>query len=292
MADDTWTPRDLSGRVAVVVGATRGVGRGIAEVLGGCGATVYVTGRSTRTKKTFEGGSTIQDVAATVTEQGGKGVPVRCDVRSEKQMARLFDRVHRERGRIDILVSNVGWTDVSGDGNAMAMARIDRKPVEWWDANMSVGLRSHFMACRYGAGLMFQRGGLIVFTSEFPEESVEYKDVVLDARAHATKRMTQVLARQLRSKRVATVVLVPGFPRTEGILGAWEQKTDYFDGWTEEDFYARTETVHYSGRAVGALAADPDIMRRSGSVLRVFECARAYGFTDTDGRVALSLSEG
>lgn len=288
---DNWTPPDLTGRIAVVVGATRGVGRGIAEVLGQCRATVYVTGRSTRTKKTFEGGSTIQDVAETVTASGGRGIAVRCDVRSEKQMERLFAKVGREHGRIDVLVSNVGWTDVSGDGNAMAMARIDRKPVEWWDSNISVGLRSHFMSCRYGAGLMFEKGGLLVFTSELPEESVEYKDVVLDARAHATKRMTQVLARQLRSKKVATVVLVPGFPRTEGILAAWEERSSYFEGWTEEDFFAKTETVHYSGRAVAALAADREVLARSGSVMRVFECARAYGFTDTDGRVALSLSD-
>jgi NAD(P)-dependent dehydrogenase (short-subunit alcohol dehydrogenase family) len=289
-ARDVWNRPDLSGRIALVTGATRGVGRGIAEVLGECGATVYVTGRSTRTKRTFELGSTTQDVAAAVTDRGGKGIAVRCDHKSEAQVARLFGKIDREQGRIDVMVSNaIGWGDVSGDGNAYAAAPIWEKPVEWWDGNFDVGMRSHFMACRYGSELMRRSGGLIVLTSELPDESVERKDVVLDLRAHATRRMAMVLARQLRSKAIGTIVLVPGFPRTEGILDAWDQGSPYFDGWTEDDFIARTESVHYSGRAAASLAGDPNIMERSGSVMRVLDAARAYGFTDTDGRVATSL---
>ncbi len=294
MPTDVWTPPDLSGRIAVVTGATRGVGRGVAEVLGSCGATVYVVGRSTRAKKTSELGSTIEDVAATVTSNGGRGIGARCDVGKESQVARLFARIERKHGRIDVLVSNaVGW-ELGGDaGNTEdpSMVPIHRKPVAWWDGNFGVGVRSHFMSCRYGVGLMREHGGLVVFTNEFPDESVENKDVVLDLRAHATARMAKVLARQVRSKEVAMVVLVPGFPRTEIIQSNWERRSPYFSGWTEDDYDAKTETVHYSGRAVAALAADADVMTRSGSVMRVFEVARAYGFTDTDGRVALSLYE-
>jgi NAD(P)-dependent dehydrogenase (short-subunit alcohol dehydrogenase family) len=294
MPADVWTPPDLSGRIAVVTGATRGVGRGIAEVLGSCGATVYVVGRSTRAKKSHALGSTIEDVAETVTTNGGRGIPARCDVCKETQVARLFARIERKHGRIDVLVSNaVGW-ELSGDAGATddpTALPIHRKPVAWWDGNFGVGVRSNFMACRYGIGMMRDHGGLVVFTSEYPDESVERKDVVLDLRAHATARMAKVLARQVRSRKIAIVVLVPGFPRTEIIQSAWDNRSPYFEGWTEADFSAKTETVHYSGRAVAALATAPDVMQRSGSVMRVFECARAYGFTDTDGRVALSLYE-
>jgi NAD(P)-dependent dehydrogenase (short-subunit alcohol dehydrogenase family) len=294
MPADTWTSPDLSGRIAVVTGATRGVGRGIAEVLGSCGATVYVVGRSTRAKRSHTLGSTIEDVAATVTANGGRGIPARCDVGKETQVARLFSRVERKHGRIDVLVSNaVGWelAGDAGDAEDPTGLPIHRKPVAWWDGNFGVGVRSHFMACRYGIGLMREHGGLVVFTSEYPDDSVERKDVVLDLRAHATARMAKVLARQVRSKQIAMIVLVPGFPRTEIIQSSWDRKSPYFSGWTQDEYLAKTETVHFSGRAVAALATAPDMMQRSGSVMRVFGCARAYGFTDTDGRVALSLYE-
>jgi NAD(P)-dependent dehydrogenase (short-subunit alcohol dehydrogenase family) len=271
VTEDTWTAPELEGRVALVTGASKGVGRGIAEVLGECGATVYVTARS--------------DAIDAVAESIG-GVAVRCDHGSDEQVQSLFEQIHSEQGRLDLLVSNaVGWGDFGSDSNTAAMAELWEKPMKWWDTNFNVGVRSHLACCHFGLPLMLEHGGLIVFTSEFPQPDPKHQDVVLDGRAHATARMAQVIGLQLKSERIACLVVVPGFPRTEGILEAWESHNDYFKGWTEEDFYAKTESVRYGGRGVASLAADPDVMKRSGDVLRALDLARTYGFTDVGGRL-------
>lgn len=268
---DTWRPVDLKGKVALVTGASRGVGRGIAEVLGECGATVYVSARS--------------DAIGTIAQSIG-GIAVRCDHGSDEQVQSLFDRIRAEQGRLDVMVSNaVGWSDFGSDGNAAAMAELWDKPMKWWDTNFNVGVRSHLSSCHFGLPLMLEHGGLIVFTSEFPQPDPKHQDVVLDGRAHATARMAQVIGPQLKGKRIACVVVVPGFPRTEGILEAWEKRNAYFTGWSEEDFYAKTESVQYGGRGVASLAADPDVLQRTGEVLRALDLAKAYGFTDVDGRL-------
>jgi NAD(P)-dependent dehydrogenase (short-subunit alcohol dehydrogenase family) len=274
---DTWSAPDLTGKVALVTGASRGVGRGVAEVLGECGATVYVTGRR----------NALDDVAASIG-----GISVRCDHADDEQVRALFERIGKDHGRLDAMVCNaISWgpDDFGGDGNAAAMAKLWKKPMKWWDTNFTVGVRSHLACCHFGLPLMLRSGGLVVFTSEYPQSDPKHQDVVLDTRAHAIARMAAVIAEQLRKKHVACSVVVPGFPRTEMILESWENKNEYFKGWTEEDFYAKTESVQYSGRAVAALAADPDVMQRTGEVFRTLDLAKAYSFTDVDGRVAASL---
>jgi NAD(P)-dependent dehydrogenase (short-subunit alcohol dehydrogenase family) len=272
VSEDIWRPRDLNGKVALVTGASRGVGRGIAEVLGDCGATVYVTARS----------DAIDDVAKSIG-----GIAVRCDHGDDSQVEKLFVQIREEQGHLDLMVCNaIGWgEDIGGEGNDAAMAKLWEKPMAWWDTNFHVGVRSHLACCHFGLPLMLEAGGLVVFTSEFPQPDPKFQDVVLDGRAHATARMAEVVAAQLVKKRVACVVVVPGFPRTEGILEAWEKGSDYFKGWSEEDFFAKTESVQYGGRAVASLAADHDVMQRSGEVLRAIDLAKAYGFTDVDGRL-------
>jgi NAD(P)-dependent dehydrogenase (short-subunit alcohol dehydrogenase family) len=226
------------------------------------------------------------DAVDTVAESIG-GVAVRCDHGDDEQVARLFDRIRTERGRLDLMVCNaISWSTDSGtDGNAAAMAKLWDKPMKWWDTNFNVGVRSHLACCHFGLPLMLEHGGLIAFTSEFPQPDPKHQDVILDGRAHAVARMAQVVAAQLKRKRVACVVVVPGFPRTEGILEAWEKRDAYFTGWSEADFYAKTESVQYGGRGVASLAADPDVMKRSGDVLRALDLARTYGFTDVGGRL-------
>lgn len=281
-APERWSPSDLRGRIAVLTGASRGVGRGIAEVLGECGATVYLTGRTP---------ATLETAAESVTERGGEGIAVRCDHRNDHEVERLFKRIEHDHRQLDILVSNaVGWGDAEGDGNQSARAPIWRKPVEWWDANFQVGVRSHFVACRYATPLMLDRKSLIVFTNEWAQRSTQHVDVVLDGRAHAVARMARVLGNQLRPRRVATAVVVPGFPRTEDIVAAFEAGSSYFEGWTRDDFHTRTESLYFAGRGVAALVGDPAILRRTGRAFRAHEIAEIYGFTDVDGRIPLPVA--
>lgn len=288
---ERWSPPDLSGRVAVVTGASRGVGRGVAEVLGECGATVYVSARSTREHPSSgDPQQTIEGVAEEVTRRGGAGVPVRCDHGSDADIERLFARVESEQGRLDLLVNNVvGW----GDEFAAEEARNDlarwtapmwERSVANWDGNMRVGLRSHFLACRAGIPLMLGRErAIVVFTGERPDNDPN-PDLGIDIRAHATARLAFALASQLEPHAIAALVVYPGFPRTEGIVENFESGHGYFAGWSREDFLKRTESPHYTGRAIATLAADPGAISKSGRVLGVHEIAREYDFTDIDGR--------
>jgi NAD(P)-dependent dehydrogenase (short-subunit alcohol dehydrogenase family) len=293
---EQWTPPNLSGRIAVVTGASRGVGRGVAEVLGECGATVYVSARSTReSPATGNPEQTIEAVAEDVERRGGVGIPVRCDHGSEAEIERLFRQVEAEQGRLDVLVNNViGWDmepsapEVKDDLKRM-IAPMWQRPVSNWDANFHVGLRSHFIACRFGIPIMLERRqGLIAFTGERPNAEPN-PDLSIDVRAHATARFAFSLARRLEKRGIASLLLYPGFPRTEGIVQNWETGHPYFSGWTSEDFLAKTESTHYAGRAVAMLAADPDVMSKSGLTLGVYEVARSYGFTDVDGRQPVPL---
>lgn len=288
---EQWNPPDLGGKVAVVTGASRGVGRGVAEVLGECGATVYVSARSTReSPPTGNPEQTIEAVAEEIGRRGGVGIPVRCDHGSEADIERLFKQVEAGHGRLDVLVNNViGWgeelsaPEVKDDLKRM-IAPIWQRPISNWDGNFHVGLRSHFLACRFGIPIMLERKqGLIVFTGERPNAEPNL-DLSIDVRAHATARFAFSLARRLEKRGIASLLLYPGFPRTEVIVQNWETQHPYFSGWTREDFLARTESTHYAGRAVAVLTADPNVMSKSGLTLGVHEVARSHGFTDMDGR--------
>lgn len=285
-----WQAPDLSNRVAVVTGATRGVGRGIAEVLGECGATVFVTGRSSdESGLTNEIGATVEDVADAVTTLGGKGVSFRCDHADDQQIADLFRTVRNETGQLDILVNNViGWgeelDDVSTD-DALESWRASMwdRPMSNWDGNMTVGVRSHVVACREAIPLMIDSAGngTIIFTSEKPQEQPN-QDLGIDVRAHAIARLTYSLSSQLEPHRIASMAVVPGFPRTETVRSSYENGHPYFKGWTDEEFIEKTESVHFTGRAVAMLSADMAVMSQTGQVLEVSQLANHYGFADSE----------
>jgi len=295
-SQEQWDPPDLSGKVAVVTGASRGVGRGVAEVLGECGAIVYVSARSTReSPTTSDPEQTIEVVAEEIKRKGGVGIPIQCDHGSEAEIERLFKQVESDHGRLDILINNViGWDqeppapDLKDDLKHM-IAPMWQRPVSNWDGNFHVGLRSHFLACRFGIPLMLeQKQGVIIFTGEQPNDEPN-PDLSIDVRAHATARFAFSLAQRLKRRGIVSLLLYPGFPRTEGILNNWNIKHPYFSGWSREDFLAKTESTHYTGRAVAMLAADPDILSQTGLTLGVHQVALDHGFTDVDGSYPIPL---
>jgi NAD(P)-dependent dehydrogenase (short-subunit alcohol dehydrogenase family) len=256
---------DLSGTVALVTGASRGAGRGIALVLGEAGATVYVTGRSVRGAPSGPGrDGTIEETAEALTERGGTGVPVRCDHTSDAEVAALAERLRREQGRLDLLVNNAwgGYERRPGEEEAGFFGvPFWEQPLWRWEAMFTSGVRAHFLTARHAAPLLLESSGkrprLIVSTLAWAFGAY-LGNVLYDSAKAATARMAFGMAEDLRDHGVAAVALAPGH------LGV-------------------SETPEYLGRAVATLAADPDVMGRTGELLTVGGLAREYGFTDLDG---------
>ena len=286
------TPRPLAGHVAVVTGASRGAGRGVAHELGAAGATVYVTGRSTRTQPAAAYAQilalsgldrvpgSIEDTADEVTEAGGRGIALRCDHTQENQVADLFARVQSEQGRLDLLVNNAWGGHESFDGRFDAP--FWEHPLGHWDTMMDRGVRNHLLASRSAAPLLVAQGrGLIVTTTFWDRDRYLRGNLFYDLAKAAMARLALAMAEELRPHGVASIALSPGWMRTEFVLAG--HQTDEAR-WQQRPALARTESPRYLGRAVAALAADPHVLARSGRVLRVGDLAHEYGFTDIDGR--------
>lgn len=279
--------------VAVVTGATRGAGRGIAIELGAAGATVYVTGRSTRAQPAQAYGQllalsdmrqvpgSIDETADEVTRAGGRGIAVRCDHTQEEEVAALFRRVQQDQGRLDLLVNNAWGGHETFDG--IFQAPFWERPMELWDAMFDRGVRNHLLASRLAAPILVrQKKGLIVTTTFWDRHRYMQGNLFYDLAKASMTRLAFGMAQELRPYGVASVAVSPGWMRTEFVLAG--HKTDEAH-WQERPELARTESPRYVGRAIVALAADLKIMDRSGAVLRVGDLAQEYGFTDIDGRV-------
>jgi len=292
MQDAQETRPPLAGRVAVVTGASRGAGRGIALELGAAGATVYVTGRSTRAQPAGTYGEllalsklgalpgSIDDTADDIVRLGGEAIAVRCDHTREEDVAQLFERVQREQGRIDLLVNNAWGGHESFTG--VFEAPFWEHPMAQWDAMFDRGVRNHLLASRHAAPTMVRaRRGLIVTTTFWDRGRYLRGNLFYDLAKAAMTRLAFGIAQELRPHGVASLAVSPGWMRTEFVLAG--HRTDEAH-WQERPALARTESPRYLGRAVAALAADPAVMAKSGSVLRVADLGREYGFTDVDGR--------
>ena len=262
-------------RIAVVTGASRGVGRGVARALGAAGCTVYVTGRSTDGSSTYpEVGGTVDQTAREVTAAGGHGVPVVCDHTDDSQVAALFDRVRAESGGLDVLVNNVwaGYAAYHENRHADMQGPFWEQPLRVWDDMFTGGVRAHYAATVLAVPVL-RPGALVVTVSFFPGSYVSGEDQVAYSVAKAADdRMVAVTAAQLAARDVTAVALYPGLVRTEGVMRAAE----FFD-------LSNSESPEFVGRAVVALAGDPDVARRSGRCLVAAELAEEYGFTDVDG---------
>ncbi|MCW5636513.1 MAG: SDR family oxidoreductase [Rubrivivax sp.] len=286
---------ELSGCVAVVTGASRGAGRGIAVELGAAGATVIVTGRSTRAEPARSYGpllalsklaalpGSIDETAEEVDRAGGRGVAARCDHTQETQVQQLFRRVEQDFGRLDVLVNNAWGGHEVFDGVFVAPFWERSSVMAQWDAFFDRGVRNHLLASRHAAPMFVrQKKGLIVTTTFWDRDRVLQGNLLYDLAKAAMTRLARGMAEELRPHGVASVAVSPGWMRTEFVLAGHDTDEAH---WRERPALARTESPRYVGRAVAALAADAQVMRHTGRVLRVGDLAKAYGFTDIDGRV-------
>jgi len=271
----------LAGKVAVVTGASRGIGRGVALALAQEGATVYVTGR-TVTPGTYPLPGTVGDTAAEACRRGGKGYAVAVDHAQDDQVAALFDQVRREQGRLDILVNN-----------AFSLPEDLTEPKPFWEKPLSnwemidVGLRSNFVAAWHAARIMApQKSGLIVATSGYTGVAYTY-GVVFGTCKSAVDRMARDMAVELKPQKVASISLWLGLTFTERAkrnLGS----NPAMRSQTVTNPLAGS-SVEFPGRVIAALARDPEILRRSGGTWIAAELAADYGVTDIDGTVPPSL---
>ena len=262
----------LDGRVAIVTGASRGIGKGCAQELGAAGATVYVTGRSV-TERAAELPGTVTATAAEIAAAGGRAVAVPCDHRDDAQVEALFERVQAEQGRLDLLVNNA----FAIPKELTAGLPFWRCPISNWDDMLDVGTRSAYVASVFAARMMTaRRSGLIVNISS--SGAAEYAwHVAYGVGKAALDRLTADTAHELREHGVAVVSLWPGLTRTERV----ESMRETLPALNFET----AESPRFSGRAVVALAADPDVLRRSGSAFAAHDLAQEYAFRDVDGRL-------
>jgi dehydrogenase/reductase SDR family protein 1 len=269
------TAQTLKGKIALVTGASRGVGKGVALGLGEAGATVYITGRSEADGHISNWPGTLQQTVEDVERLGGKCIPIRCDHRSDEQVDAVFQRIIHEQGWLDILVNNVwgGYEAMFENGENTWPLPFWKQPVWRWDAMFQAGVRAHYVASSHAARLMTaQRTGLIVNISFWAGQKYMGNTAYGVAKA-ADDKMAVYMAHELREYNVAAVSIYPGLVRTEAVLAAAE----YFD-------LSNSESPQFTGRGVAALAADPQVMSKSGKVLVAAELALEYGFTDIDGK--------
>lgn len=274
----------LKDKIAIVAGATRGAGRGIAVELGAAGATVYVTGRSTWTQRSeYNRPETIEETAAFVNQAGGKGIAVVVDHLEPEQVRSLIAQVEREQGHLDILVNDIGGE---------YLTELD-KPI--WELSLEKGLRlmrlaidTHIITSYFALPLLIQKpGGLLV---EITDGTADYNhqnyrlSLCYDLAKTSIIRMAWGLAKELQPYQCTALALTPGWLRSELMLDHFGvSEANWQDATAKEPHFIISETPHFVGRAVAHLASDPDVARWNGRSLSSGQLAQIYGFTDVDG---------
>jgi NAD(P)-dependent dehydrogenase (short-subunit alcohol dehydrogenase family) len=277
--------KPLAGKVALVAGATRGAGRGIAVELGAAGATVYVTGRTTRASRSeYNRSETIEETAELVDAAGGTGIAVQVDHLDESQVRALISRIEGDHGRLDILVN-----DIWGGENM----------IEWnvpvWEHSLESGFRmlrlaidTHIITSHYALPLLIRNpGGLVV---EITDGTAKYNEsnyrlsMFYDLAKTSVLRMAKSLAHELSPHRCTALAVTPGWMRSEIMLEHFGvTEPTWRDALAKEPHFAISESPRFIGRGIAALASDPDVARWNGGSTSSGELAQAYGFTDLDG---------
>jgi NAD(P)-dependent dehydrogenase (short-subunit alcohol dehydrogenase family) len=275
----------LEGKVALVAGATRGAGRGTAVALGEAGATVYCTGRTTRQHRSeYDRPETIEETAELVREAGGRGIAAAVDHLDPSQVEALAQRIDAEQGRLDVLVNDIWGGELLFEWN---------KPV--WEHDLDRGLRllrlaidTHLITSHHALGLLLRRpGGLVV---EVTDGTAAYNadhyrlSIFYDLAKTSVIRMAWGLAQEVAAHGGAAVALTPGWLRSEAMLDAYRvTEANWQDATKIQPHFAISESPLFVGRAVAALAQDPDVARWNGQSLSSGQLAKIYGFTDRDG---------
>ncbi|HET6900406.1 MAG TPA: SDR family oxidoreductase, partial [Vicinamibacteria bacterium] len=274
----------LAGRVALVAGATRAAGRGIAVQLGAAGATVYVTGRSTRAQRSeMDRPETIEETAELVDEAGGRGIAVQVDHLVPDQVRALVGRIESEQGALHGLVNDI-WGATKMEWNKTV-----------WESDLDYGLRTlrlgvdtHAITSHFAIPLLIKTpGGLVVEVTDGTDDynKDHYRvSFFYDLAKAAVNRMAFALAHELEPHGATALSLSPGWLRSEAMLDAYKvTEANWRDATKVQPHFAISETPAFVGRAVAALAADPDVKRWNGNSLSSGELAKVYGFTDVDG---------
>jgi len=274
----------LAGKIALVAGATRGAGRGIAVQLGAAGATVYVTGRSTRSQRSeMSRPETIEETAELVNAAGGRGIAVQVDHLVPEQVEALVGRIKKEQGRLHVLVNDI-WGATRMEWNKTV-----------WESSLDYGLRTlrlaidtHAITSHFAIPLLIQApGGLVVEVTDGTSEynATHYRvSFFYDLAKAAVNRMAFALAHELRPHGATALALTPGWLRSEAMLDAYRvTESTWHDATRVQPHFAISESPAFVGRAVAALAQDPQVSRWSGRAVSSGQLAQIYGFTDLDG---------
>lgn len=252
--------KPLEGKIALVTGGTKNVGKGIAVGLGEAGATVYVTGRTITDKDVKE-----------ITKVGGKGIAVVCNHENDDEVKSVFELIDRNEGKLDILVNNA-WGGYNRLRNRKAYAGFKwkesfwKQPIELWDEMNNVGVRSNYVASVFAAQLMIKESQGIIVNISFYASRKYYGNVVYGISKAAVDKMTMDMSVELKKKKIACISLYPG----------------YIDD-RKRTANPKKESSQFVGRAISALASDKEILKKTGQILVAAELAKEYGFTDIDG---------
>ena len=277
--------KPLEGKVVLVAGATRGAGRGIALELGAAGATVYCTGRSTSAQPSeMKRPETIEETAELVTQAGGKGIGVQVDHLDHAQVRSLVDRIDREHRHLDVLVNDI-W---GGDWLTTWNVPVWEHPLDDGLRILRLAIDTHIITSHYALPLLIRNpGGLVV---EMTDGTAEYNarnyrlSLFYDLAKTSVIRIGWALSQELKPHHATAVALTPGWLRSEQMLDNYGvTEANWRDAITKQAHFAITETPRYVGRAVAALAADPNVARWSGQALSSGQLAKVYGFKDIDG---------
>jgi len=277
-------PLPLQGKVALVAGATRAAGRGIAVQLGAAGASVYVTGRSTRAQRSeMNRPETIDETAELVDRAGGTGIAVRVDHLVPTEVESLVQRIRTEQGRLHILVNDI-WGGTRMEWNKTVW----ESDLEYGLRTMRLGIDTHAITSHFALPLLIETtGGLVVEVTDGTAEynAAHYRvSFFYDLVKNTVTRMAFALAHELKTHGGTAVAMTPGWLRSEAMLDAYKvTEANWQDATRVQPHFAITETPAYVGRAVAALAADPDRARWNGQSLSSGQLAKVYGFTDVDG---------